>query len=60
MFNFMVNLHNRLIGGLRREEGQGLVEYSLIIVLVSIACIVALGLLGTKISGVFTLIEGKL
>jgi pilus assembly protein Flp/PilA len=60
MFNFMVNLHSRLMGGLRREEGQGLVEYSLIIVLVSIAAITALGLLGTKVAGVFTEITGKL
>jgi len=29
------------------EEGQGLVEYALIIVLVSIACIVLLSALGT-------------
>jgi pilus assembly protein Flp/PilA len=36
-----------------REEGQGLVEYALILVLVSIASIVALGLLGTTISDVF-------
>jgi pilus assembly protein Flp/PilA len=43
-----------------RQEGQGLVEYALILVLVSLACVVALGLLGTKISGVFTTITGKL
>ena len=42
------------------EEGQGLVEYALIIVLVSIAAVTALGLLGTKVSGVFTTITGSL
>jgi pilus assembly protein Flp/PilA len=36
-----------------REEGQGLVEYALILVLVSIAAITVLGLLGTDIAGVF-------
>lgn len=35
------------------EEGQGLVEYALIIVLVSIAAIVTLGALGTRVSEVF-------
>ena len=42
------------------EEGQGLVEYALIIVLVSIACVIALTALGTTISGVFNTIVGKL
>ena len=43
-----------------REEGQGLVEYALILVLVSIACIVMLAALGVKIGGVFTDITTKL
>lgn len=37
------------------EEGQGLVEYGLIIGLVAVACIVALGVLSGNIS---TLLEG--
>jgi len=43
-----------------REEGQGLVEYALILVLVSIISIAALTLLGTSISDVFGEITGKL
>ena len=43
-----------------KEEGQGLVEYALIIVLVSIACVVALTALGTEVSGVFDTIVSKL
>ncbi len=35
-------------------EGQGLVEYALIIALVSIALVAALGLLADGISGVFS------
>jgi len=35
---------------LRNDDGQGLVEYALIIALVSIAAIVALKLVGTKAS----------
>ena len=41
-------------------EGQGLVEYALIIVLIAIVCIGALTLLGTTISGVFDQITGGL
>ena len=37
----------------REDEGQGLVEYALILVLVSIAAIVIMGTLGTTITGVF-------
>ncbi|CAA9503246.1 MAG: Uncharacterized protein Caur_1302 [uncultured Solirubrobacteraceae bacterium] len=43
-----------------REEGQGLVEYALILVLVSIISIGALTLLGTTISDVFGEITGVL
>ena len=44
----------KLMAKMQNEEGQGLVEYALIIVLVSIAVIVALTALGTSISSVFT------
>ncbi len=43
-----------------REEGQGLVEYALILVLVSIVSIAALTLLGTTISDVFDTVTGAL
>ena len=36
-----------------REEGQGLVEYALILVLVSIVAIVTLDPLGQAVAGVF-------
>lgn len=38
---------------LQREEGQGLAEYALIIVLVAIAVVTALGLVGDEISSTF-------
>jgi pilus assembly protein Flp/PilA len=44
----------------REEEGQGLVEYALIIVLVSIVSIAALTLLGTQVAAVFTTITAAL
>jgi pilus assembly protein Flp/PilA len=42
------------------EKGQGLVEYALIIVLVSIAVIAMLSQLGLDIGAVFTQISGEL
>lgn len=38
------------LDALRDDEGQGLVEYGLIIVLISIACFASLGLVGGSIS----------
>jgi len=43
-----------------REEGQTLVEYALIIALVSIALIAALGAMTTALNGVFTKITSVL
>ncbi len=43
-----------------REEGQGLVEYALILVLISVVAIVAMGLLGDQITAVFEDITEKL
>ena len=45
---------------LPREEGQGLVEYALILVLVAIVVIVILTLLGTQVSTVFSTITDAL
>ncbi len=45
---------------LRREEGQGLVEYALILVLVAIVVIAILALLGGQIASVFSRIVSTL
>ena len=45
---------------LPREEGQGLVEYALILVLIAIVVIVILGLLGDQISNIFSQISSGL
>jgi pilus assembly protein Flp/PilA len=44
----------------RREEGQGLVEYALILVLVSIVAIAALAALGTNVSNILQSIANHL
>jgi pilus assembly protein Flp/PilA len=43
-----------------KEEGQGLVEYALILVLIAIVVIGVLTLLGGKVSGVFSNINSGL
>jgi len=42
------------------EEGQGLVEYALILVLVSIVCIVILTTVGSQANNVFSKISSTL
>ncbi len=41
------------LGKFSREEGQGLVEYALILVLISIAVIAIMELMGTSIGDIF-------
>jgi pilus assembly protein Flp/PilA len=50
----------KLMAKMQNEEGQGLVEYALIIVLVSIVAMVALKLLGVTVNGVFNTINTAL
>ena len=60
MNNTLIKLYVMFQNLMNREEGQDLVEYALIIALVSIALVVSLGSLTTAISGVFSTIAGKL
>jgi pilus assembly protein Flp/PilA len=55
-----VAVQTRTAGGLRREEGQTLVEYALIIALVSVALVASLQALRSGIAGVFTKIVNAL
>jgi pilus assembly protein Flp/PilA len=50
----MSNLIWKLRGLLHKEEGQGMVEYALILVLVSIVVIVILLTMGGRIQNVFS------
>jgi pilus assembly protein Flp/PilA len=56
----MKKLVKKLREFMGNEEGQGLVEYALIIALVAIVCIVALTLLGNRVSNTYTNIAGPL
>jgi pilus assembly protein Flp/PilA len=56
----MLEMYVRLMNLFKSEEGQGLVEYALIIVLVAIAVVGALSLLGGTVNNTFTNIQGQL
>jgi len=58
--NFMTYLTMAFMDIKGREEGQGLVEYALILVFVSIISIAALTLLGTSIRGIFGTVTSAL
>jgi pilus assembly protein Flp/PilA len=60
MTKHLVDLHGRVTTALRREDGQGLVEYGLILMLVALAAIVGLEALGTDVSSMFKEIGEKL
>ena len=44
----------------RREEGQAMTEYALVLALIAIATIAALGLLGTRVKTVITYIKDQM
>jgi pilus assembly protein Flp/PilA len=57
----MFYLYDQLVARLSREdEGQTLVEYALILALVSIVAIGTLAALGVKINGVLTTVTNQL
>lgn len=50
----------RLRNLVTNEEGQGMVEYGLLLALIAVVVIAALVTLGPKVAGIFTEVEGKL
>ena len=53
----MLELISRFV---KDEEGQGLAEYALILVLIAVVVIVAVSALGGKLTSVFEYITGEL
>lgn len=56
----MLGLCCKMLSLFKREEGQGMVEYAMIVGLVSVAVIALLLLLGTQIGEIFTRITETL
>ncbi len=56
----LISLPRRLFKLLRSEEGQGMVEYAVILVLVSVVVLVVLMVLGNQVRNVFCNISGAL
>jgi pilus assembly protein Flp/PilA len=55
MIERLLSVQQRLASPLRRgEEGQGMVEYALVLVLVAVLCIVLLTVVGKQASNVFS------
>jgi Flp pilus assembly pilin Flp len=44
----------------RDDAGQDLIEYGLLIGIITVACIVAIQSIGTKVSGYFSALDAKL
>ena len=51
---YPISLLSSILG--RREEGQGLAEYALILALIAIVAILALTFLGTQISSILSFV----
>jgi pilus assembly protein Flp/PilA len=55
-----MNLAHRLQRLTRNEEGQDLIEYALLVGLISLVAVVAIGLAGGSVNTIFTNIAGAL
>jgi len=60
MSELLLKLTNLRHRAMEREEGQGLVEYALILVLVSIVAIGALAAIGTNVTNVLQTVANAL
>ena len=55
----MLNLIVRLQSWMRNEEGQDLIEYAMLVALIALFCVVAVGLAGKSVAGIFTDVAAK-
>jgi pilus assembly protein Flp/PilA len=55
-----MNLKKYVNAFVRDEEGQDLIEYALLVALISLVCVVALTDAGTQVNAIFEAIRDKL
>jgi len=55
-----MKLFNLVQSFVREEEGQDLIEYALLVALISLVCVVALTDAGKEVNNIFTKIKGHL
>jgi pilus assembly protein Flp/PilA len=55
-----MKLMHRLCSFSRSEEGQDLIEYALLVGLISLVAVAAIGLAGSSVNAIFTTVQGKL
>jgi Flp pilus assembly pilin Flp len=60
MLSSLVDLTSRLIGALRREEGQGLAEYALILGSIAAIAVLALVFIGSDITSLLSKVANDL
>jgi len=53
----MKNLFNRFV---RDEQGQDLIEYGLLVGIITVGCLVAIKAIGPKVAGYFTTLNTNL
>ena len=56
----MMRLVNYAVSFVRKDEGQDLLEYALLVALIAIAAVAAVTLAGDQVKAVFTSIAGKI
>jgi len=60
MINTLQGLYLKFQNLLSQEEGQDLVEYALVVALISLGAVATMGSLGKAINGIFTTISTTL
>ena len=55
-----MKLIDRVVSFVRNDEGQDLIEYALLVGLISLVAVAALQLTGNSVNNIFTAIQGKL
>jgi pilus assembly protein Flp/PilA len=60
MLRFMVNAQTMVQSLVRKDEGQDLLEYALLVALIALGAVAAVTLAGDKVEAVFNAIAGEI